>query len=107
MTSNQQIKQTPSKVRAKLANSASPSKRITKKEQLIKLLRSRSGAEITVISQKLDWQKHTTRAALTKLRQAGYQLVTLKGANNKPTRYRVTAIPQATEPVRAQVEINA
>jgi hypothetical protein len=107
MSNTQQIKQTPSKVRAKRTNPASPPKRVTKKEQLIKLLRARSGAEIAVISQKLDWQKHTTRAAQTKLHQAGYQLTTWKKANNKPSRYRITAIPQVTEPTRTQVKTSA
>ena len=107
MTITQQIKQTPSKARVRPASSAAPPKRITKKEQLIKLLRARTGVEISAISQKLGWQKHTTRAAMTKLRQPGYQLVTLKGENNKPTRYRITAIPQGTEPARTQVNTNA
>ncbi len=107
MTTTQKIKQTQSKTRAKPARHAAPPKRFTKKEKLIKLLRAKSGVDVSSISQKLDWQKHTTRAALTKLRKADYQLLTMKKANNKPTRYRITAIPQGTEPARTQAKTSA
>jgi len=43
----------------------------TKKEQLIKLLGTKSGFDIKYLSVKLGWQQHTTQAALSGLRKAG------------------------------------
>ncbi|WP_162798346.1 DUF2924 domain-containing protein [Sulfitobacter sp. SK011] len=48
--------------------------RTTKKDQLIKLLGSKSGADIKSLSEKLGWQQHTTRAAMSGLRKAGYEV---------------------------------
>jgi predicted ArsR family transcriptional regulator len=106
MTNTRQIKETLPKVRTKSTSSAAPPKRATQKDQLIRLLRARSGVEITVISEKLGWQKHTARAALTRLRRAEYQLVTLIRTQDKPTRYRITTMPSATVAGRAQVMTN-
>ena len=72
---------------------SSASKRTTKKDQLIRLLRSKRGMEIATISTKLGWQNHTTRAALTRLRQAGFELEVLKGQGSGPTRYRIVSEP--------------
>ena len=106
MTNTQQIKEALPKVRTKSASPAAPPNRVTKKGQLFRLLRARSGVENTVISEKQGWQKHTTRAALTRLRRAGYPVVTLKRANDRPTRYRITAMPADTVADRAQVMTN-
>lgn len=70
-------------------------KRITKKAQLIRMLRAKTGADIAAVSRKLDWQNHTTRAALTGLRKAGYNIAAEKPGDGKPTRYRITAEPRA------------
>ncbi len=77
----------------KSRSSSSASKRTTKKDQLIRLLRSKRGEEISSISTKLGWQHHTTRAALTRLRQAGFELVVLKGQGSGPSRYRIASDP--------------
>ena len=45
-------------------------RQVTKKAQLIKLLGRKSGADIVALSDKLGWQQHTTRAALSGLRKA-------------------------------------
>lgn len=66
-----------------------PAKRTTKKDQLIRMLRSAAGADVATISTKLCWQTHTVRAALTGLRKAGHELVTEKSGQGKPTRYRI------------------
>ena len=67
------------------------SARKTKKNQLIALLRTKRGISVNAISSKLGWQNHSTRAALTRLRQAGFELDTLKTAKTKLTRYRIIA----------------
>ena len=91
----------------KPTNTTVQSKRVTKKDQLIKMLRAKRGMDICVISQKLGWQQHTTRAALTRLRQAGYVLDVVKADNGKPTRYRITADSSASILTRSQVMSDA
>ncbi|MGI9363977.1 MAG: DUF3489 domain-containing protein [Rhizobiaceae bacterium] len=91
----------------KPTNPTVQSKRVTKKDQLIKLLRAKRGMDICAISQKLGWQQHTTRAALTRLRQAGYVLNVVKADNSKPTRYRITADSSATNLTHSQVMSDA
>jgi len=67
----------------------------TKKAQLIQMLSRKSGADVAAISEKFGWLPHTTRAALSGLRKAGFELAPEKMANGKPSRYRITAIPVA------------
>jgi len=72
------------------------SKHKTKKQTLIQLLNRKSGADVATISDKLGWQTHTTRAALTGLRKAGYEVVGEKPGDGKPKRYRISATPAQT-----------
>ena len=65
----------------------------TGKDQLIRLLRAKRGTGFGVISGKPGWRRYSVRAALTRLRQAGYQPVPVKVANNKATRYKIPADP--------------
>ena len=79
------------------------SKRKTKKEELIQMLTRKSGADVATISDKLGWQTHTTRAALTGLRKADYEVVGEKPDEGKPKRYRISATPaKAGETVLAE-----
>ena len=75
---------------------AGAASRGTKKEQLIKLLRTKDGADIKALSDKLGWQQHTTRAALTGLRKAGFQIAGEKPEKGGMSRYRILAAPAAT-----------
>lgn len=68
-------------------------KRVTKKDQLVKLLGGKSGADLKVLSAKLGWQHHTTRAALSGLRKAGYDVVNEKSATGGASRYRILPTP--------------
>ncbi len=63
---------------------------VTKKAQLIRMLSGKAGTDVEVISKKLGWQNHTTRAAITGLKKAGYAVSTEKEVG-KPTRYRILA----------------
>ncbi len=65
----------------------------TKKAQLIQLLTRKTGADVATISDKLGWQSHTTRAALTGLRKAGFEISAEKPGEGKPLSYRITAQP--------------
>lgn len=65
----------------------------TKKAQLIQMLNRKAGADVATISKKLGWLPHTTRAALTGLRKAGFEISAEKPGNGKPSCYRITAKP--------------
>ena len=65
----------------------------TKKAQLIQMLTRNAGADVATISDKLGWQSHTTRAALTGLRKAGFEISAEKSGDGKPLSYRITAQP--------------
>ena len=69
------------------------SKPKTKKAPLIQMLTRKSGADVATISEKLDWLPHTTRAALTGLRKAGFKISAEKKGDGKPSCYRITAEP--------------
>ena len=69
------------------------SKPKTKKAQLIQMLNRKAGADVATISEKLGWQSHTTRAALTGLRKAGFEISAEKLGQGKPLSYRITAQP--------------
>ncbi len=75
---------------------AKSSKPKTKKEALIQVLTRKSGADVATISDKLGWQTHTTRAALTGLRKAGYEVLGEKPYEGKPKPYRISATPAKT-----------
>ena len=69
------------------------SKPKTKKAQLIQMLTRKAGADVATISEKLGWQSHTTRAALTGLRKSGFEISAEKPGEGKPLSYRITAQP--------------
>ncbi len=71
-------------------------RRTTKKDRLVRLLKAGSGREIATLSRDLGWLPHTTRAALTRLRKAGYAIEKLPPQKSGGSRYRVTGEP--TEP---------
>lgn len=65
----------------------------TKKAQLIQMLTRKAGADVATISEKLGWQAHTTRAALTGLRKSGFEISAEKAGQGKPLSYRITSQP--------------
>lgn len=75
----------------------STTKPMTKKDQLIKLLGAKSGADIKSMSEKLGWQQHTTRAALSGLRKAGYEVAGEKPVKGGLSKYRILSGPAAKE----------
>ena len=78
----------PTEQRKSQAN-ARARKRTTKKEQLIKLLGTKSGADIKSLSEKLGWQQHTTRAAMSGLRKSGFSIIGTKPARGGLALYRI------------------
>ena len=67
--------------------------RKTKREQLVRLLGGKSGADIASLGAKLGWQSHTIRAAITGLRKAGYEIETERATGDRPARYRIVFAP--------------
>jgi hypothetical protein len=72
---------------------ASTDPKSTKKAELIARLESEAGADIASLSAALGWQPHSTRAALTGLRKAGYTITRGPGDAAQPARYRITGRP--------------
>jgi predicted ArsR family transcriptional regulator len=68
-------------------------KRPTKRDRLIRLLKAGSGRDIAALSRNLGWLPHTTRAALSRLRKAGYVIEKLPPKKNGGSRYRIAGEP--------------
>ena len=81
-------------------------RQVTKKVQLIKLLGRKSGADIAALSDKLGWQQHTTRAALSGLRKAGYEVTHATSANGGPAKYRILVASAVADDAAAEVAQN-
>ena len=81
-------------------------RQVTKKAQLIKLLGRKSGADIVALSDKLGWQQHTTRAALSGLRKAGYEVTRATSANGGPAKYRILVASAVADDAAAEVAQN-
>lgn len=81
--------------------------RTTKKDQLIKLLGSKSGTDIKSLSEKLGWQPHTTRAAMSGLRKAGYEVTGEKPVKGSMSKFRILSVPAEQRPATATVAANA
>ncbi len=75
------------------ASGSSDRKRATKGDRLIQLLKARSECDIAGLNGKLGWQPHTTRAALSRLRKAGYAIEKLPPVKHGGTRYRISSAP--------------
>jgi hypothetical protein len=67
--------------------------RTTKKDRLVRLLKAGAGREIATLGPELGWQPHTTRAALTRPRRAGYTIEKLPRQGNGGSRYRIVGEP--------------
>ncbi|WP_155839404.1 DUF3489 domain-containing protein [Hyphomonas chukchiensis] len=62
----------------------------SKADQLKSLLTKPDGMTVEALSTKLSWQTHTTRAALTRLKQAGVGVEKLDPSEgSRQSRYRI------------------
>ena len=69
--------------------SAGAKKTPTKKGELIRLLKAKAGADVAVLGERLGWQPHTVRAAITGLRKAGHVVVATRPASGGALCYRI------------------
>ena len=78
----------------------------TRQAQLITLLSRKGGARLSLISERLGWQAHTVRAAISGLRKQGFGIETAKAPASKnaktssgsgETVYAIVASPDATD----------
>jgi hypothetical protein len=61
----------------------------SKKAQLIGLLSNPHGARISMLVERLSWQGHTIRAALSRLRKQGHEITTSKSAKGDEAVYAI------------------
>ncbi len=91
--SQHQSRTTDQTTAGKIAVASRKPSKLTKKSQLIRLLSEEAGADITSISKKFGWLPHTTRATLSRLRNSGYEISSMKAGAGKPTKYCITSAP--------------
>ena len=63
----------------------------SKRNQLVALLSKPSGTRISVLVERLGWQAHTVRAAVSGLRKQGFDVVTSKSPKTGETVYAIVA----------------
>ena len=71
-----------------------PTKPQTKRARLIEILSAKTGTDIDTLSETFGWQQHSTRAALTGLRKAGFEIARNTPAGGGKALYRITAMPR-------------
>lgn len=74
--------------------SSSPKPDKSKKDQLIALLSKPNGARVSVLVDRLGWQAHTVRAALSGLRKQGLGITTSKSTKTGEAVYAIAARPE-------------
>ena len=91
-----QTKRRRTKAKCQTVDTPAPRKpRETKRARLIGLLKNAKGSDVTTLSQELGWQHHSTRAALTGLRKAGFTIERTQSKGSATSIYRITAEPEA------------
>ncbi len=79
--------QKPTAAKPKGRKSQTMARQGTKQALLINLLKRKKGATIEAIVETLGWLPHTSRAALTRLRQQGFQIERVR--EDGVSRYRI------------------
>ncbi len=85
--------QKPTAAKPKGRKSQTMARQGTKQALLINLLKRKKGATIEAIVETLGWLPHTSRAALTRLRQQGFQIERVR--EDGVSRYRIVEDRQA------------
>jgi hypothetical protein len=69
----------------------------TKNEQLIQLLSKSGGVRVSMLVERLGWQGHTVRAALSRLRKQGHEIATSKSAKGDEAVYAIVVASPASK----------
>lgn len=69
----------------------------SKQDQLVALLSKPNGVRVSVISDRLGWQAHTVRAAISGLRKRGHEIVTSKAPKTGEMVYAINANSKENE----------
>lgn len=77
-------------------------KTATKEDQLVRMLKAKAGADVVALSDKLGWQPHTTRAAISRLRKAGHEIIVAKPNGKRVSRYRIIGTTSKKPAIEAQ-----
>lgn len=73
----------------KAVDGAAPTKRMSKTDLVLNLLKRPEGATINQLVEATGWLPHTTRAALTGLKKKGHTVISEKAGG--PRRYQVSS----------------
>ncbi len=92
--SNRKTSTKTSTTAAKARATAKMMKPPTKRARLIGLLKAAGGAAVATLSADLGWQQHSTRAALTGLRKAGFTIERTTPEGARTATYHITAEPK-------------
>jgi predicted ArsR family transcriptional regulator len=69
-----------------------------KKDQLLALVTKPGGTRISVLSERLGWQAHTVRDALSGLRKQGHQILATKAPKTGEAVYQLVKPTEPTAP---------
>lgn len=83
----------PRQARGASRAGASKSGAKSKQDQLIALLSKPNGARILIVIERLGWQPHTVRAAVSGLRKLGFDVATSKSPKTGEIIYSIKARP--------------
>lgn len=67
----------------------------SKRDQLLALVAKQGGMRISVLAERLGWQPHTVRAALSGLRKHGYVILATKAPKTGEAVYHLVKPTQA------------
>lgn len=79
--------------RPKTLRKGNANPKATKRVQLIRILRAPTGVGVAALCRKFGWQAQTTRAALSRLRTAEFEIRRKQPSSGKPARYRLISSP--------------
>lgn len=74
---------------SQVSNASEPPKTPPKQEQLRNLLSKPNGVRIGTLCDRLGWQKHTVRAAISRLRRSGLTIESVPSPKTGETIYRL------------------
>lgn len=72
----------------------------SKQDQLVGLLRRKTGAKTDVLMSRLGWQRHTVRAAISRLRKQGHSIEVKRAGGAGGSIYSILVEPSADAQMR-------